>query len=154
MKDQLWAETVGYLALPDPLTAKDDSTVLQCIKKLQKGQRGCIVIINRNREVKGIFTERQIMNFYVGTTLPGDAPVKDYMQSDPPVLHPLTSIADALHIAVETDAFYLPVCDDDNRLMGLFSIKNMATFLAEHFPGELLNLPPKKGITPSKAEGG
>jgi len=38
---------------------------------------------------------------------------------------------------------HLPVVDEGNRPVGMVSIRHIISYLVEHFPQEILTLPPK-----------
>ncbi len=48
----------------------------------------------------------------------------------------------------------VPVVDDDRRLVGVVRQVDILKFLAESFPEELLNLPPRPHQRMEQAEGG
>jgi CBS-domain-containing membrane protein len=48
----------------------------------------------------------------------------------------------------------LPLLDDDDVLIGVVRPQDILKYLAESFPEELLNLPPRPHQTMEKPEGG
>ena len=49
---------------------------------------------------------------------------------------------------------YAPLLDDEDHLMGVVRPQDILKYLAEAFPEELLNLPPRPHQRMHKAEGG
>jgi CBS-domain-containing membrane protein len=48
----------------------------------------------------------------------------------------------------------VPLLDDNDQLVGVIRPQDILKFLAESFPEELLNLPPRPHQTMRRAEGG
>jgi CBS domain-containing protein len=49
---------------------------------------------------------------------------------------------------------HVPLVDSDGRPVGILSVKDIVDYLAEHFPREVLNIPPEPGKQPRIPEGG
>ena len=82
------------------------------------------------------------------------APVETYMTTDPRTLRLDQSVRDALELMQSGRYRNVPVVDDDRRLIGVVRQVDLLKYLAESFPEELLNLPPRPHQRMEQAEGG
>jgi len=48
---------------------------------------------------------------------------------------------------------HVPLVDPDGHPVGILSVKDIVDYLTEHFPREILNLPPEPGRQPRIPEG-
>jgi CBS-domain-containing membrane protein len=64
------------------------------------------------------------------------------------------TVADAIELMQSGKFRNIPVIDDDRRLVGVVRQVDILKFLAESFPEELLNLPPRPHQRMEQAEGG
>ena len=82
------------------------------------------------------------------------APVETYMTTDPRTLRQDQSVRDALELMQSGRYRNVPVVDDDRHLVGVVRQVDLLKYLAESFPEELLNLPPRPHQRMEQAEGG
>jgi CBS domain-containing protein len=83
-----------------------------------------------------------------------EARVETYMTADPHTLRLDQTVRDALELMQSGRFRNVPVVDDDRRLVGVVRQVDILKFLAESFPEELLNLPPRPHQRMEQAEGG
>jgi len=83
-----------------------------------------------------------------------DAPVEVYMTTEPRTLRLDQTVRAALELMQTGRYRNIPVVDDDRRLVGVVRQVDVLKFLAESFPEELLNLPPRPHQRMEQAEGG
>jgi CBS domain-containing protein len=115
---------------------------------------GCVLVEAEGR-LLGIFTERDILTKLVGTGYdPAKALVDGVMTRNPETLTTEDPIAFALHRMSVGGFRHLPLVDAAGRPVGILSVKDIVDYLAEHFPEEILNIPPEPGKQPRIPEGG
>ena len=83
-----------------------------------------------------------------------EAPVETIMTTDPHTLRPEETVRDALLLMQSGRYRNVPMVDDGHRLVGVVRQVDILKFLAESFPEELLNLPPRPHQQMEQAEGG
>ena len=76
------------------------------------------------------------------------------MTTDPRTLRQDQSVGDALELMQSGRYRNVPVVDDDRHLVGVVRQVDLLKYLAESFPEELLNLPPRPHQRMEQAEGG
>ena len=115
---------------------------------------GYIVIADSHSKVVGMFTEREVLMKVLQKGVSMNDPVEKYMRTD---VHTLSK-SDSLQAAIDAmDAFgirHIPLVDEFNQVCGILSVRTIVTFLAELFPTEVFNLPPRADQIHETAEGG
>ena len=91
----------------------------------------------------GVLTERDIFAHLVSPDVDLAQPVERLMVDHPNTLHDDQPIRRAIEL-MQTGKFRnVPLVDDDGVLVGVVRPVDVLKFLAEAFPEELLNLPPR-----------
>jgi signal-transduction protein with cAMP-binding, CBS, and nucleotidyltransferase domain len=138
----------GHVALP-PGTA-----IGEAARIMKEHRVGCVLVEAEGR-LLGIFTERDILTKLVGTGYdPAAVKVDGVMTRNPETLTPEDPIAFALQRMSVGGFRHLPLVDSAGRPVGILSVKDIVDYLAEHFPEEILNIPPEPGKQPRTPEGG
>jgi CBS domain-containing protein len=113
---------------------------------------GCVVVCRDHRLV-GIFTERDLMRRVIAAGLPLTTPVSACMTPGPVTVGPKESIRSAVDRMEKGSYRHLPVLDEQQRPVGILSIKRIVHYLVEHFPATVYNQPPKPPAAPPRREG-
>jgi len=108
----------------------ENSSLKQAILTMQKQQIGCLIVSNENKDVLGIFTERDILLKVVGKDLNLEQEkIKDYMSPHPTSMNIDDSVIKALQ-AMEFGQFrHMVVLDDQLNLKSVVSMKDIAKCL-------------------------
>jgi CBS domain-containing protein len=143
----------------EPLTVGPGTTVASCLLAIQRtGTGDSMFVTDENGRLVGVLTERDIFGRLVGPDVAAgvdvDAAVENYMTTDPHTLNPSQTVRDALELLQQGRYRNVPVVDDDGRLVGVVRQVDILKYLAESFPEELLNLPPRPDQRMEQAEGG
>jgi CBS domain-containing protein len=107
------------------------------------GQKASCALICDNGRIAGILTERDILNKVAGEAVSLDSPVENFMTRDPKVLTADDYLSDAVLLMESGDYRHVPIVDGEGRVEGMISVHNVIDLLAEIFPEEVLNLPPR-----------
>jgi len=106
-------------------TVSPETTVLEAVR-LMSDERVGAVAVTREGKLTGIFTERDLM---IRVVLEGRNPaatrVGDVMTSHCISAKNDLSMGDALQIMTESHFRHLPVVDENDRVLGLLSIRNL-----------------------------
>lgn len=132
----------------DELTARPaakvtaDDAMWKVVEQMKALGRGA-VLVEEDGALVGIFTERDLLNRIDYTDqLWSHMIVRDVMTPHPMVIRPDDSLSEALRRLTAGHRRHLPIVDDRGRVLGMISIRDILTFVAERYPEEMLNLPP------------
>jgi CBS domain-containing protein len=155
----LAAEPLMVVGRRLPVTVTPGTSVAACLRAIQRtGTGDSVFVTDEDGLLLGVLTERDIFGRLVGPDVaPGvdlDASVDQYMTTDPRTLRLDGTVRDALDLMQSGRFRNVPVVDDDRRLVGVVRQVDILKFLAESFPEELLNLPPRPHQRMEQAEGG
>jgi CBS domain-containing protein len=136
-------ERVKVLSTRPPLTVESGTPLRQAIETMQAREGDCVLVL-RDGRLAGILTERDVLTRVLGRADPDlDAPVDESMTADPRTLSPEASVREAMEQMEEGHFRNLPLVDDAGRLHGLLRQQDVLGYVAEAFPQEILNLPPR-----------
>ncbi len=98
---------------PD-LTIAADASVMDAIDKMTKDHSECLLVVE-NKEVVGIFTERDFLNRVVGARLiPEEICLRDVMTVNPDILRPGDCVSYAVERMASRGFRNIPIVDDDD----------------------------------------
>ena len=142
-----------------PVTTSPGTSIADCLRAIQRtGTGDSVFVTDDDGRLVGVLTERDVFGRLVGPDVAPavdlDATVESYMTTDPHTLRLSQTVRDALELMQSGRYRNVPVIDDDRRLVGVVRQVDILKFLAESFPEELLNLPPRPHQRMEQAEGG
>jgi CBS domain-containing protein len=155
----LAAEPLTVVSRREPVAVAPGTSIASCLDAIRRtGTGDSVFVTDPDGRLRGVLTERDVFGRLVGDDVAGsvrlDAPVEDLMTVEPRTLRPSQSVGDALSLMQSGRYRNVPVVDDDMRLVGVVRQVDILRFLAESFPEELLNLPPRPHQRMEQAEGG
>jgi CBS domain-containing protein len=134
--------TVGEMS-PRPHASVDvDDALWKVVGEMKSKGRGA-VLVEEEGHLVGIFTERDLLNRVdYGDPLWSHVVVRDVMTPYPMVIHADDSLSEAVRRLTQGHRRHLPVVDERGHVLGLLSIRDILTYIAERFPEDMMNLPP------------
>jgi CBS domain-containing protein len=140
--------------LTPPVTVQSGTVVSRVVDEIQKKNVGCVLVYEAGRMV-GIVTERDMLLKVVARDVDyNTAKIDDFMTRDPVTLSPDDTIGDAAALMDERNFRHIPIIAADGSAIGVASIKDIIALLAESFPEQVLNLPPRPHQKMETPEGG
>jgi len=115
---------VKHMMLTKVITAKPNSTVKETIKTLYEKHIGCVVIIDDNNKVAGIFTERDAIRLVAGN-VELNQPINKVMTKNVITLQEDFSINEVRKIIASHEVRHLPVVNQQGKLTGLLSVRGL-----------------------------
>ena len=113
---------------------------------MQLQHRGCVLVTedgSADSPLIGIFTERDVLNRIIGQGRnPALVRLDEVMHEDPESLPTTASVAWVLNKMSVGGFRHVPVVDSEGHLAFVISVRDVVQFLVDHFPSEILNLPP------------
>jgi len=133
---------VGELSpRPDARVGVDDA-MWKVVAEMKTKGRGA-VLVEDDGALVGIFTERDLLNRVdYSDALWSHVVVRDVMTPHPMVIRPEDSLSEALRRLTQGHRRHLPIVDERGRVLGLISIRDILSYIAERFPEDMVNLPP------------
>jgi CBS domain-containing protein len=141
-----------------PVTVEPGTTLRDCLAAIRRSGTGdSVFVVDGEGRLAGVLTERDIFGRLVGGDVPPidlDQPVETLMTTDPHHLHLEDTVRTAIELMQTGRYRNVPLVDDANTLQGVIRPLDVLKYLAEAFPEELLNLPPRPHQLMDRAEGG
>jgi CBS domain-containing protein len=147
-------ERLGVLSRRQPVTVLPGTSLAQCLRSIQRsGTSDSVFVCDPSGRLVGVLTERDIFARLVGGSVDLSQPVESLMTTDPKTLDLEQTIRDAI-VLMQTGRYRnVPVIDEDGALVGVVRQSDIIKYLAESFPEELLNLPPRPHQRMKEPEG-
>ena len=147
-------DPISSLRLELPLVVELGTNMKNALNSLQQEKQNCLIITDNNK-LKGILTERDILLKVTGKGFDLDlVTVDEFMTDDPEYLSledPLAYALNKMHIG---GVRQVPIVNDHLKPVGLISISNIISTIADYFSMEIINLPPLDRIVDSKMQEG
>ncbi len=111
-----------------PLTLTADATVLDAARLMAARRCGSVLVLTPNGALAGIFTERDLLIKVVAAErAPAATRIDDVMTRAPRTAQPTMPVSHALVLMRDGGFRHLPVVDADERVLGMFSIRDTLT---------------------------
>ncbi len=130
-----------------------DALVCDVLGLMQTGPLAC-VLVGDERHVTGIFTERDLLRKCMAPDFDWEQPLSaGVLTPEPRLISGQQTVAEAIALMQQVNSRTMPVVDG-GRVIGLVRLGDLLRQLAEAFPEDVLNLPPRPHQVMGKREGG
>ncbi len=147
-------ETLRVVNRRDPLTVPEGTSLRECLRLVEgSGIGDSVVVADPDGRLKGVLTERDIFGVMVGGDVDLDAAVETLMNRRPRTLRLEQTVHDAIILFADGRFRNVPLVDDGGAVVGMVRQQDLLKYLAEAFPEELLNLPPRPHQRMTESEG-
>ena len=137
-------EKLKVVSRREPLAVRRGTSLAACLEQIQAtGIADSVFVTDEEGHLLGVLTERDIFGKLVGHGADLEQPVDALMIDHPFTLHLDEPIRHAIELMQTGRYRNVPLVDDDGRLVGVVRPVDVLKYLAEAFPEELLNLPPR-----------
>ena len=148
-------ERLRVLSRRQPVTVAPGTSLADCVRAIQRtGTGDSVFVCDASGQLLGVLTERDIFARIVVGHVDLSQPVESLMTTEPRTLDLDQTIRDAIELMQTGRYRNVPVVDEDGRLAGVVRQSDLIKYLAESFPEELLNLPPRPHQKMDRPEGG
>jgi CBS domain-containing protein len=118
-----------------------EATVADAIHKMLDYHVGAVAVVDSDFRVAGIFTERDVLRRLSLSHLdPQTTPVRELMTTPVEMATLSTGAGEALTTMLERHFRHLPVADDNGKLLGVLSIRNLLEWRVDDLSRELESL--------------
>ena len=129
-----------------------DTPYGEALKRLRAAHAGSL-IVTRGGKAAGVFTERDVLNKTLLEATPAATPISKLMTADPAVLELKATVREAVALMDTRRIRNVPLVDEGGKPLGLLTVGRLIRFLADAFPAEVVNLPPRPGQITEEVEG-
>ena len=127
-----------------PVIIEVGASIQEAIDLMINRNTGYVLVVSNN-VLRGIFSERdvllKILDKPVGELT--QIPIERFMKAEPQTADVEDSLDTAILYMAKGGYRHLPVVDSENQPVGTVSVRDIIAHLVEHFPQDVLTLPPK-----------
>ena len=147
-------ERLRVLSRRQPVTVLPGTSLADCVRAIQRtGTGDSVFVCDVSGGLTGVLTERDVFARIVGGSVDLQQPVETLMTTEPKTLDLDDTIRDAI-VLMQTGRYRnVPLVDASRNLVGVVRQSDIIKYLAESFPEELLNLPPRPHQRMKEPEG-
>jgi CBS domain-containing protein len=149
---ELRSERVRVLARPHPRTVSSSAPLSEALRQMRAGH-GEAVLVQDGDRLLGILTERDVLERILGRGVDSARAVADFMTAQPDTLRADATLLEAMQAMERGGYRNLPLVDELGSLVGLLRQQDLLEYVAEAFPQEILNLPPRPHQLMEEPEG-
>jgi CBS domain-containing protein len=153
VKGTFQTDPISALGLSAPVSIDTDASVGAALAAVQKNAQGYVLIVEDGRP-RGIMSDREVLMKIVARDVKYESNVMDFASRIPVTLTGRETIARAIKIMIAEGVENIPIVDSAGRASAVLRSVDVIRFLAEAFPEQLLNLPPRPHQMMQKPEGG
>jgi CBS domain-containing protein len=152
IEEALRDEKLRNLPVSNPTCVPMGTGLGETLRAMKEDGVGCVLICD-GEQLRGIFTERDVLNKVIGARISDSEPIERYMTHDPEVLKEEDRLGDAVRLMTEHGYRHVPLVDKAGMRIGMIAVRDIVHYVAEHFPEEVVNLPPRLHQTFETPEG-
>lgn len=145
-------QPLSDLPFEAPVSVSATDTVRHAVSLMREGSQSCVLLMDGTR-LAGIFTERDVLTRCTVDGFDWDQPIANVVTPNPRAIPTEGRVADAIATLQQHSYRTLPIVEGE-RVVGLIRLGDLLTDLAEAFPEDVLNLPPRPHQVMEKQEGG
>ena len=109
-----------------PATVNLSATVEDAVRMMIDKAVGAVAVIDEQGVVAGMFTERDVLaKFALSRRDPKQTPVRELMSPMVEMATEQTSASEALEVMIERHYRHMPIVDDQGKVLGICSIRNI-----------------------------
>jgi CBS domain-containing protein len=147
-------ERLRVLTRREPVSVPPGTSLAACVRAIQRtGTGDSVFVCDSSGRLVGVLTERDVFARIVAGHVDLSQPVETLMTREPRTLDLDQTIRDAMELMQTGRYRNVPLVDGDGTLVGVVRQTDLLKYLAESFPEELLNLPPRPHQRMKEPEG-
>ena len=147
-------EPLSVLTRREPLSVPPGTSLAECVRVIQRGGVGdSVFVCDSDGRLVGVLAERDVFARLVTGQVDLTRPVDSLLNTEPRTLRLDQTILDAIDLMRTGRYRNIPLVDDTGHLVGVVRQNDIIRYLAESFPEELLNLPPRPHQAMKEPEG-
>jgi signal-transduction protein with cAMP-binding, CBS, and nucleotidyltransferase domain len=153
VEETFQTDPISALGLPPPVSIGSNASVGAALSALQKRGQGYVLVVDTKGCPAGILSEREVLMRIVARDVKYDENVDKYLAHGLETLTSKDPIARAVQMMIEGGERNIPIVDADGKAVAVLRTLDLIHFLAEAFPAQVLNLPPRPHQLIAEPEG-
>jgi CBS domain-containing protein len=146
-------QRLDELPLTEPAIVSPFTSVRAAISVMQEQGHSCVVTVEGG-QLQSIFTERDVLTKCMDDGFDWDQPLNASVATKQPrTIAPTRTVAEAIAMMQQHHYRTLPVVEGQT-VVGLVRLGDLLKDLAEAYPEDVLNLPPRPHQVMERPEGG
>jgi CBS domain-containing protein len=145
------SRSLSTLDLAEPTLVSPTEPLNRVIASMRERGDSC-ALVAQDGVVRGIVTERDVLCRFMDDSMDWEQPVEQVMTPEPLTLDGDAPIISAIRLMREHDFRTVPIMEGGS-VRGLVRLGDLIRNLAELFPEEILNLPPRPNQQMKSPEG-
>jgi CBS domain-containing protein len=143
VEDSFQTDPISALGLSPPVSIGRDASVGAALDAVQRHGVGYVLVIDEDGRPAGMMSEREVLMKLVARDVKYDENVEKFANRDLRTLTSRDPIARAIDIMNEGGERNIPILDDEGKAVAVLRTLDIIDFLAEAFPAQVMNLPPR-----------
>lgn len=144
LSNETFALPLSRVCSREPVSVPIGTTLRQAVRIMVERSISALAVVEGKVHLRGIFTDHDVLVKLAGRETDLDTmTVGQMMHTGPETLALDDPLAAALRLMNDGRYRHVPLVDDERRLVGMVSIRDIFGFVAQHFLGDILNLPPR-----------
>lgn len=153
VEETFQTDPISALGLPPPVSIGRDASVGAALEAVQKRGQGYVLVVDSEGHPTGILSEREVLMRMVARDVKYDENVDKYVSHGLETLTLKDPIAKAIQMMNEGGERNIPIVDGRGIAVAVLRTLDIIHFLAEAFPAQVLNLPPRPHQLIAEPEG-
>jgi CBS domain-containing protein len=156
LKGALLGDTINTLGPLEPICIPPSVSVREAATRMTAAHQAAVLIVDADRRLVGIFTERDVLARVVAQGLDVDGTrVGQVMTPSPEALSTSDRVCYAVNRMSVAGYRTIPLVDSAGRPIGIVTVTHFIKWLADLFPEAILNLRPGDALKrPSEVDAG
>jgi len=151
---EIFRQSIAELCNREVRTLDASASIREAVRVMQEGRFGSVVITDEGK-LAGIVTERDVLMKVAGKELSLlERPVSEIMTRRPESLRPddvLLFLMNKMHVG---GFRHVPIVDEEDRPKSVISMRDVLSFLLDHFGPVVVNIPSEPYRGERKTDGG
>ncbi|MCW8132988.1 MAG: CBS domain-containing protein [Planctomycetota bacterium] len=155
LTDQVLRVPIKHINVREAICVAPDKQLQHVVEIMREKRTGAVLVCDEgSSEILGIFSERDLLlrvagrgwNFH-------QHQIREVMSKSPECMTPKDKIGHAINKMMVKGYRHIPIICEKGKPYGMLSVRDILIFLCEHFPEDVINLPPEPMI-PTDRDGG
>lgn len=141
--DIFQTDPISALGLPPPVSIDRSASVGEALEAVKKHGMGYVLVVEADGRPAGMMSEREVLMRIVARDVRYEEGVEAFMSRTVDALTEKDPIARAVSMMQTSGELNIPIVNETGRATAVLRTIDIIHFLAEAFPAQVLNLPPR-----------